>query len=291
MLTPGMVGSVLFEFCSNSPVFGDTCMVPNGFTASQASLTAQMGEVGFSVAGGQPNNRILLTRAPSNVNAPVSNTYVFDNITNTADVGTSYVRISTFASSNASGNDTDEGGVAYPINRALGVSGEVPPYLEFCVGVNIFTLNCNSATGDTIDFGEFSSQATSSATSQFMAVTNANFGYNVTLNGTTLTSGNNTIPASSGSPSSAGSSQFGLNLRANTVPTVGSDPQGPGTSTISPAYNQINNYRFNAGDTLVGAPSADNVHKFTVSYIVNVSSPQSAGNYAATMFYVCLANF
>ena len=289
--TPGDIGSILFQFCSNSPVYGTSCVAPNGFSASSATIASQAGVSGFTLDSGQPNNQILLSRTPLFVNAPVTVSLVFDSVVNTSDTGSSYVRISTYASSDASGVSTDQGGVAYAITNALDISTEVPQFLEFCTGLDIAGFNCTTTAGNAIDFGNFTPTTTAEGTSEFMAATNASYGYNVILDGTTLTSGNNVIPAASGATSTVGKSQFGLNLRANNVPLIGDDPQGPGNSTISPAYNQPDHYRFSSGDTLVSTNTSDNYHKFTASYIANVSPTQPAGDYVSTMFYICLANF
>ena len=288
--TSGTVGSILFQFCSNSPTFGLDCTAPNGFSASQATLQSQSGISGFTIQSGMPANEILLARSPSVANAQ-ANSYMFSSIVNTSDLGQSFVRVSTYATTDASGPDTDDGGIAYAITNALDISTEVPQFLEFCTGVNIFGFTCSGATGDSIDFGTFTSSTTSDATSQFLAATNAGSGYNVLINATTLTSGNNTIAASSGSPAVAGTSQFGFNLVANNSPSVGSDPQGPGSSTPDPAYAQPDIFRFNNGDILATATNPDNYHKFTVSYVVNISKNQAPGDYAATMYFICLANF
>jgi hypothetical protein len=54
------VGSISFEFCTNSPVIGDPCTTPAGFSASSAVLAAQSGDVGFSIHASSTANRIIL---------------------------------------------------------------------------------------------------------------------------------------------------------------------------------------------------------------------------------------
>lgn len=215
--TAGNVGSILFQFCSNSTAFGSDCTAPNGFSATAASITSQSGMSGFSVVAGMPANEILISRTAAFANSQ-SNSYMFDNIVNTSDTGQSFARISTYASTDASGADTDDGGVAYAITNALDISAEVPQFLEFCTGLDISGFNCAAASGDSIDFGSFTPTTTSDGISQFMAATNADFGYNVTINGTSLTSGNNVITPASGQTSVEGVNQFGLNLVANNTP-------------------------------------------------------------------------
>src|ERR1700757_2799133 len=43
------LGSIVFQFCSNTPLFTDPCVAPNGLDVSGATLTSQIGNAGFSV--------------------------------------------------------------------------------------------------------------------------------------------------------------------------------------------------------------------------------------------------
>ena len=123
--TAGTVGSILFQFCSNSPTFGVDCIAPTGFDASQGFMSSQSGIGGFSFVSGMPQNEILLSRNP-NFAAAQSNSYLFQNIVNTSDVGESFARVSTYATSDASGPQTDDGGMAYSITNSLDIAAEVP---------------------------------------------------------------------------------------------------------------------------------------------------------------------
>ena len=124
------------------------------------------------------------------------------------------------------------------------------------------------------------------------AQTNAANGYAITVNGTTLASGVNTIPAlASQTTSNLGVGQFGLNLRQNTVPAVGGDPNGTGSGAVNANYNTSNQYRFNNGDVVAGATLPTDANTFTSSYIVNIGGSQAAGVYTSTMTYICTASF
>ena len=121
---------------------------------------------------------------------------------------------------------------------------------------------------------------------------NAQSGYNVSLVGTTMVSGNNEIPAlSTGDVSRPGTSQFGLNLTANSTPAGGSLPSGPGLANPVSNYATADTYRFVNGETLVSTIGPDDVRLFTASYIVNIANSQPAGIYVTTITYVCLASF
>lgn len=293
--TPGALGSVEIEFCSNSTFITDPCTVPFGLDAINAQLTAQSGAVNFSISPSSTSNDIILTR-PSVVTGAVPVSFTFTGIINPSDEGSYYVRAITYASSDGSGPATDSGGMAFAIQNAIsvGVSTEVPPYLTFCVADTIpsLDLDCTGEAGDYIDLGNFSSGYTSSGTTQFMTATNAGSGYNVYVQGDTLTSGNNIIPAqTTDTRSQVGTSQFGINLRANTNPVIGADPNGPGVGTATSAYGDVNMYQYNSGDVIASSTGADNFRRYTVSYIVNIAKSQPVGVYASTFTYICLANF
>jgi hypothetical protein len=127
---------------------------------------------------------------------------------------------------------------------------------------------------------------------QMVLATNAVSGYNLFLNGTTMTSGNDTIPAMTASDvSRPGTSQFGINLRANTTPAVGANVQGPGLGTPSANYGTADFFRFVPGELIASSPSVTDFSKYTVSYIVNISRDQDPGIYVTTLEYVAVATF
>lgn len=284
------VGSISLEYCSNSPIIGDPCTAPTGLDLSSASLTQQQGETGFAIHANSTSSRIIITR-PASLPAGSPSLYRFENVINPNTEGSYYVRIETFTSTDATGLNIEQGGVVFAITAALNVTAEVPPYLTFCASVTINAFDCSTATSYFIDMGEFSASTATRASSEFVVATNAQYGYSVTLNGTTLTSGNNTIPALSGSGSSPGTSQFGINLRSNTNPSIGAERQGPGIGVVGAGYGTPNQFRFQAGDTLVTSTNSSDLNKFTVSYMTNIAASQPAGYYVTTLTYICLANF
>lgn len=258
---------------------------------SQANLVDQTGPGGFSISNASTANVLVFTRSPAFT--PVTNvSFHLDNIVNPSNAGSYFVRVLTYASNDGSGSASDYGGIAFAITNLIAVTAEVPPYLAFCTGITISGLNCANAAGDYIDFGELSPKKTSHGSSQMLVATNAEQGYSITAGGTTLTSGNNTIPPLfTGDISRPGVGQFGFNLTANTTPAVGSNPIGPGVSFPKPEYNQQNVFRFVNGETIVSNTVPEDVRQYTSSYIVNVPVNQAAGVYVTTVTYVCLANF
>ena len=288
----GTVGSIRLQLCTNDPLVGTPCTAPAGLNFVVGTLSNQTGMTGFSIAPNTTANQLILTRAPG-ASVPGTVSYEFQGIHNPSNAGTVFGRLETFASTDASGPDLDGAGLAVDYTgNAVSVSTYVPPYLLFCVGNTIQPNDCATAQGDYIDFGEFSSTKTATGQTQLLAATNANYGYTIRVLGTTLTSGINTIPALQ-TPDIArtGVDQFGLNLRANSTPAVGSDVQGSGSATVSPAYDTPNYYKFTSGDVLASAPTADGFRLFTVSYIANINKNQPAGIYVSTLQYVALASF
>ncbi len=289
--TPGPLGSISIQYCSNSPIFPDPCVAPAGLSLANVALTAQTGQTGFTLVPGPDQNTLLLSRpaSPSTV-GPV--TYTFTGAVNPNSIGSYYVRMQTYATSDASGPAGDYGAIAFAINYDLSISAEVPPYLIFCAAVSIPILDCESAAGDYINFGELSSTRPSSGTSQVLSASNAKDGYNVTLDGTTMTSGNNEITALVAADASRpGTPQFGLNLRANASPSGGSEPDGPGVGAPLPGYNSPNFFRFVRGDIVISTDKPDEMRRYTASYLVNVPRTQAAGVYVSTVTYICLGNF
>ncbi len=285
-----VLGSVEITFCSNSPILGDVCTAPPGFDALTATYQNEVGNSGFSIHPNSTANRIILTRFPI---LPTSTNFSFElaGVTNPSVPGSHYLRLQTYATEDATGTATEEGGIAISISSGFDVSAEVPPYLKFCAGATITGYDCASATSFLLDLGDFSTQETSTASSQFVVATNAGSGFNVTMAGTTLTSGNNIIPGVNNASSSVGTSQFGVNLRANTNPVIGIEPVGPGAALVRPNYNIPNVFRFVPNESIVHGTGTTDNRKFTMSFITNISNNQPAGVYATTLSFICLANF
>jgi hypothetical protein len=288
--TANNMGSIEFEYCINGPFIGSPCTVPPGLDLLSANLSSQAAETGFSIHPNSTSTKIIITRAPTAV-TPQPVMYIFDNVINpTTPAQSTFVRISTFASDDATGARTDSGVVMFSSSGQLSVGGFVPPFLTFCVGVAV-AGDCSSTTGDKINLGELSTAVASTATSQFAGATNDVSGYVVTLLGTTMTSGINSITAiPAPDVSTPGTSQFGINLRANATPAVGQNPIGPGTSTADPLYDTPDQFVFQNG-TLTNSSISTDFNTFTVSYIVNVPVGQPPGIYSTTATFLATAMF
>lgn len=306
--TTGNVGSIKFEYCTTASVAA--CVTPTGLVTTAATLGAETGATGFTIVN-TTNGSPYLTRTASSVTGPLAVTYRLDSVTNPTAVNQSFfVRISTFASTDTTGSPTDTGSVTASTAEPIIISGTMPESLIFCTGETISTTSgipdCTTATPGTIEFNQlFSPTDTATTQSQMAASTNAGFGYVITVNGPTMTSGVNEIDAiATPTASVKGTAQFGMNLRLNTTASstvpIGLDvapaPDGvdlKGEPTAD--YNTADLFKFVTGNTVAsstnGGLGPTNSQIFTVGYIVNVPGNQAAGTYTTTLTYICTPTF
>lgn len=245
---------------------------------------------------------------------------------------TFYVRVYAYAGTgggtvytNTSSTTTaeDYGVVAASTATPISLTGNMPESLTFCtggtIGVNTGSVpDCSTATSGNISFDRlFSPTDTAQATSQMAASTNANNGYSITVNGTTLEDGSYSI-AGMGATSSysvQGTPQFGMNLvkntafcgatcdlGANVTQTGGTLYNGEATTNYATGGGNCTSagcakFAFNTGDSVAdsllgnGSTGASDGQIYTVSYIVNVPGSQAAGTYATTLTYICTPTF
>lgn len=287
-----IIGSMAIEICDNSPLYGIPCIAPTGFDWTSSNIASQSGVTGLAIDPSSTANRLILTRIAGPIAPNTIQNLIIQNVTNPTNDGTFFGKIYTYSTNDATGPDTDFGAVALHLNPAVDVTAVVPPYLYFCSGITISAFDCGTATGGYINLGELSKTSPKSATSQLVAATNADFGFNITISGSTLTSGNNVIPSlTSPAVSIPGSSGFGINLRGNSSPGIGSDVTGAGIASPSADYNIPNRYKFVSGDTIANTSDVTLENKFTVSYVVNVDKSQKPGIYSSTFIYNILASF
>lgn len=310
------VGSVVIQYCTTAADVGAlTCVGPTGLSTSTASLdaTGNSGLTGLTPVSVDANN-LRLTRAPGAAQAITAGTVVtitLNNVINPSTENTTFfARLSTYASTDGTGSPIDSGTVAASTTKAIDLSGIMPESLVFCTG-DVIPLgagnvpNCTDpAITNTIRYNQlFSPVDTATATSQMAASTNAGFGYAITVNGPTLTSGGNTIaPIGPAAPdtSKKGVSQFGLNLAANITTTT--DPFGLDITPVSDGltfngqptadYASPELFKFVDGETIAnsGGKGTDS-QIFTVSYIANVPGSLPAGTYATTLTYICTPTY
>lgn len=339
--TTSNLGSISFQYCTTAaPVSGGVnCIAPAGMNVAASTLINSSGATGFTgltpsaVCDTLPtclvNNTITITRttaSPIGGASPAAVMYEFSGIINPSAINTTFfVRIKTYATTNATGAINDAGTVAASTANAIVLNGTMPESLIFCTGRTIAETNnvpdCTTADLSQIYFNQlFTPLGPSYATSQMAASTNAGFGYNITVFGPTMTSGSNTIAAIAGAGgdiTKPGTPQFGLTLATDAeanAPPFGATPPSPVSGPITtPAggatyhaqalapYNlddptadatYVSTYKFVSSDTVADSNSqASDPQVYTVTYMVNVPGSQPAGDYKSTLTYICTAKF
>ena len=311
------VGSIRFQYCTTAADVGAaTCTIPTGLVTTSATLGSETGVTGFTL-NNTTNGTPYLSRAPAAIGTNIDVTYQLRTITNPVygptvpDTNkTFFVRITTYATNNATGSANDLGTVAASTAEPIILSGVMPESLVFCTGATVSTTagvpDCLTATSGVISFNQlFSPTDTATATSQMAASTNAGFGYTITVNGPTLTSGSNTITGMTTTGLGVrGTAQFGMNLKANTTLTsttaIGAEVapvpnNGNYRGQASAGYDSVDNFKFVTGDTVAKSDNltagASDAQIYTVSYIANVPGSQAAGTYTTTLTYICTATF
>jgi len=322
--TSGNVGSIKFEYCTTAAnsIASPTCVTPTGLdtTGGAVTLGNETGATGFSL-NKTTNGAPYLTRTAASITGPLNVSYRLDTVVNPTTEGTFFVRISTYPTTDTSGAATDNGTVTASTAEQIVLSGTMPESLVFCAGADITKTagvpDCSTATSGVISFNQlFSPTDTASAISKMAASTNAGFGYAITVNGPTLTSGANTIGGiSSPSASAKGIAQFGLNLVTNTLTAAPGFDSGYTAPTLSANidltsdgvnlngrpmtdYATQDTFKFVTGDIVAdsnfnntGQPDPSDSQIYTVSYIANVPGSQPAGTYTSTLTYICTPTF
>ena len=275
-----VVQSFAAQICTTA---SGACTKPTGFSNAASTLSSQptnLGDAtGWSVSTATDGS-LRISKA-GNVAAPSSSqTVVFGNVTNpSATNATFFARITTYSDSGWAA-PIDTGTVASSTAGQITVTASVDETLTFTLGSN------------TVALGTLTTGTTGSGTSTMSAETNAGTGYAITVNGTTLTSGANTITAlAAQAASSQGTEQFGINLRDNATPNVGTDKSGSGSGSVAANYNTVDQYRFVTGDTVASAAAATVSNDYTVSYVANIAATTEPGTYSTALTYIMSATF
>ena len=291
-MTPAAVGSVNLLFCID-PIPYHPCVTPPGLDVSNATLTDQSGETGYTIAT-QSTNHIVLSRAPSMIMSGAPSSYTFSGITNPTDTEQAFsIRLRSHASTDATGPQIDFGSVRGQVTESITLQTQVPPMLVFCLAEEVELYCADTNDNYYTDMGDLSPDSTLIARSQMAVGTNATAGFAITVNGSPPTAGTSVIDTPAvPTESRRGTNQFGINLVANTDPGVGNDPEGPFANAVaSPSYSVPNQYKYISGDEVAYSPNVSLMRKFTVSYILNSSPSLRAGVYSTTLTFIASGRF
>jgi hypothetical protein len=286
------LNGVTFEVCTTA---SGGCSAPGSWSNSGSAFTSLTyngsAQSGWTLDNAAGYLRIKNNASAQSVSGPVVATFSTVTNPNTTNA-TFYVRVLTFSGDDYT-TQVDNGVVAASTAAQLSLSASIDETLTFCTGTSgITNSSCTGATGSTVNFGTLSASATNTGVSQIGVGTNANSGYAITVNGSTLSSGGNTIAAlAAQTASTTGSEQFGLNLRDNATPDFGTDPDGSGTAAPTANYNTADQYRFVSGDVVASKNGTDQFRRFHVGYIANIDTASQAGAYTSTLTYIATATF
>lgn len=184
----------------------------------------------------------------------------------------------------------DEGFVTVQIldDDQVVVTGMVSQSLTFAISDNTIAFGSLTAANARFAGGAAGTDGPTSGSAHSLSIgTNAPSGYNITYNGTTLTSGANTIAAATvtgdedGTP---GTAQFAIGFTTN------------GDATIVSAYRQVTpnfNYSFvpSTTTTIVSESAPTATETISAFYLANISSLTKSGVYTSTITYTATANF
>ena len=154
----------ILDFCSNSPLVGQSCTAPAGFDTTGLSTTTS-GATVTAVTGTATGGKASAVEVDKSYTAGDSVDVVLSGIHNPTAAGALYARIVTYdTTGHAAGyTDTapgtgakDEGGVAIAITSDIAVSAAVRETLTFCVASASITADCANASSNlpNIELGE-----------------------------------------------------------------------------------------------------------------------------------------
>lgn len=159
------------------------------------------------------------------------------------------------------------------------------PFLQFIVN------------GTSTDLGGLSTGSATTTTATFSVKTYLASSYQVVTVSTPPKNNAYTMHAlSSATASSPGTEQFGINLVANTSPTVGANAVQVPSSSFSfgsavAGYNTTNLFKYNQGDVIASSNKSSGETDYTISYLYNISVLTPGGFYSFNDILVATSTF
>ncbi|MBP7857685.1 MAG: hypothetical protein WAW63_02000 [Candidatus Saccharimonadales bacterium] len=150
-----------------------------------------------------------------------------------------------------------------------------------------------------VDLGVLDTASTKTGTVQFQVKSYLSSGYVVQIYGAPPTNSGHALTAMTGVASSVGSEQFGMNLVANTSPSVGSnlthDPDYPSQpfsfGGVDAAYATANTFKYASADVIASSAQSSSYTLYTISYVANISPVTPGGAYTTSQSLVATATY
>ncbi len=149
---PTAAGAVVVDFCSgdDSPLYGEDCTIPDGFSLSGATVPT----TDYTDEGVLTGDKAI--RVTSSITQGEAVSFEINNVDNPADEGTIYARIVTFdtptnanlyVSNAVNAGKLDDGGIAMSFTKGIGVSGTILESMTFCVAGETIDASCTKSGG------------------------------------------------------------------------------------------------------------------------------------------------
>ena len=318
------VKGIVVDFCDNSPLPGDSCTAPTGFSltataavdnaASSPNPTGNWTVTSSNNSGGFYRTVTLTNSTGASISNASPVTFTLTTVTNpTTDNHSFYARIFTYTSTTTgyttggAGNEgsyTEYGGIAMSTGRVINITARVQETLAFCVYADdngtgpgtgtcgddpSFTLGHSVGTSTVIDSSQVDAK-----TVDFSLSTNANGGVAIRMKGDTLKSGLNDIdPKNPAGSIAAGTENFGFYISTPGTNIVADNSYG----TASTAYQLINTGG-GAGDVTttyggqfahLSTPTTGSITKLTFGATASPTTP--AGTYTASEQLIATGTF
>lgn len=147
------------------------------------------------------------------------------------------------------------------------------------------------------NLGELTTETTGTKTMQVKIRNYLTGGYMLQVVGSPPTYEGRPLNAPS-TPTAAqpGQEQFGINVVANTSPSVGQNPvlqpgEGNGTDLVTANYKISNQFMYVSGDTVAISPTNSGGADYTITMMVNISNSTPAGQYSGDFAAVVIPYF
>lgn len=306
------VGSVVIRICSNSPIIGDDCTAPAGFSTNHLTTTisASTGNItGLTVdAASSSSNRLVLTRSAGTVaNGPVSITLgngTNNGFTNPSTLGSFYARI--LLVSNTTGlmpgspgdenNATDAGGVALSTANSLRVTAKVQESIIFCVYTDVDCATGGAAVSLGDENGVLASNSTTyTANAKFDVASNAVAGVVVRLKGDVPKTGPFTISphgaTCTADSTSSSLEQFGLRMSTLGSGMFSDAPYNCATGNHGFDNNTTDGTASIFGDAIAHTAGASDIISSEIEFAAKSAITSEAGVYVTDLTLIATATY